>query len=214
MLVRVEWSAINFKDAMVTRPGNRVARVFPLVPGVELTGMRRGEHEPRVHARTARARPGLRPRRGPPRRLRRLRPGPGRLGRAAPRRAELPHGRHHRPGRLHRPAVPAPPRPTRHDARGRADPGDRRLRRRRQRGRGSVGPRRLRGRGVVGQDRRARLPEGARRRRGRRARVHRGRRPDPRAPAVGRRRRLRRRQRRWPRRCARFATAARWRPAG
>ena len=38
MLVRVEWSAINFKDAMVTRPGNRVARVFPLVPGVELTG--------------------------------------------------------------------------------------------------------------------------------------------------------------------------------
>ena len=38
VLVRVEWSAINFKDAMVTRPGNRVARVFPLVPGVELSG--------------------------------------------------------------------------------------------------------------------------------------------------------------------------------
>ena len=39
VLVRVEWSAINFKDAMVTRPGNRVARKFPLVPGVELTGI-------------------------------------------------------------------------------------------------------------------------------------------------------------------------------
>ena len=39
MLIRVEWSAVNFKDAMVTRPGNRVARVFPLVPGVELTGV-------------------------------------------------------------------------------------------------------------------------------------------------------------------------------
>src|SRR5271165_5510431 len=39
VLVRVEWSAINFKDAMVTRPGNRVARIFPLVPGVELTGV-------------------------------------------------------------------------------------------------------------------------------------------------------------------------------
>jgi len=39
VLVRVEWSAINFKDAMVTRPGNRVARVFPLVPGVELAGI-------------------------------------------------------------------------------------------------------------------------------------------------------------------------------
>jgi acrylyl-CoA reductase (NADPH) len=38
VLVRVEWSAINFKDAMVTMPGNRVARRFPLVPGVELTG--------------------------------------------------------------------------------------------------------------------------------------------------------------------------------
>ncbi|HSZ36770.1 MAG TPA: acryloyl-CoA reductase [Acidimicrobiales bacterium] len=38
VLVRVEWTAINFKDAMVTRPGNRVARKFPLVPGVELTG--------------------------------------------------------------------------------------------------------------------------------------------------------------------------------
>ncbi len=39
VLVRVEWSAINFKDAMVTRPGNRVARRFPLVPGVELAGI-------------------------------------------------------------------------------------------------------------------------------------------------------------------------------
>jgi acrylyl-CoA reductase (NADPH) len=38
VLIQVEWSAINFKDAMVTRPGNRVARRFPLVPGVELTG--------------------------------------------------------------------------------------------------------------------------------------------------------------------------------
>jgi acrylyl-CoA reductase (NADPH) len=38
VLIRVEWSAINFKDAMVTRPGNRVARRFPLVPGVELSG--------------------------------------------------------------------------------------------------------------------------------------------------------------------------------
>ncbi len=38
VLIRVEWSAINFKDAMVTRPGNRVARQFPLVPGVELAG--------------------------------------------------------------------------------------------------------------------------------------------------------------------------------
>jgi acrylyl-CoA reductase (NADPH) len=38
VLIAVDWSAINYKDAMVTRPGNRVARGFPLVPGVELTG--------------------------------------------------------------------------------------------------------------------------------------------------------------------------------
>jgi acrylyl-CoA reductase (NADPH) len=38
VLVDVEWSAVNFKDAMVTRAGNRVARRFPLVPGVECAG--------------------------------------------------------------------------------------------------------------------------------------------------------------------------------
>jgi len=38
VLVKVEWSAINFKDAMVSSPGNRVARHYPLVPGVELAG--------------------------------------------------------------------------------------------------------------------------------------------------------------------------------
>jgi acrylyl-CoA reductase (NADPH) len=38
VLIKVEWSAINFKDALASRPGNRVARRFPLVPGVELTG--------------------------------------------------------------------------------------------------------------------------------------------------------------------------------
>jgi acrylyl-CoA reductase (NADPH) len=36
--VRVEWSAINYKDGMVTRPGNRVARISPLIPGVDLAG--------------------------------------------------------------------------------------------------------------------------------------------------------------------------------
>ncbi len=38
VLIKVEWSVLNFKDAMVTRPGNRVARGFPLIPGVECTG--------------------------------------------------------------------------------------------------------------------------------------------------------------------------------
>jgi acrylyl-CoA reductase (NADPH) len=38
VLVEVSWSAVNYKDAMVTRPGNRVARASPLVPGVDLVG--------------------------------------------------------------------------------------------------------------------------------------------------------------------------------
>lgn len=38
VLVDVSWSAVNYKDGMVTRPGNRVARTSPLVPGVDLVG--------------------------------------------------------------------------------------------------------------------------------------------------------------------------------
>jgi acrylyl-CoA reductase (NADPH) len=38
VLIRVEWSAVNFKDGMVTRPDNRVARISPLIPGVDLVG--------------------------------------------------------------------------------------------------------------------------------------------------------------------------------
>ena len=36
--VKVDWSVVNYKDGMVTRPGNRVARIDPLVPGVDLVG--------------------------------------------------------------------------------------------------------------------------------------------------------------------------------
>ncbi|MGH9244650.1 MAG: acryloyl-CoA reductase [Acidimicrobiales bacterium] len=36
--VRVEWSSVNYKDGMAVSPGGRVARVSPLVPGVDLAG--------------------------------------------------------------------------------------------------------------------------------------------------------------------------------
>jgi len=39
VLVRVLWSSVNYKDALVTVPGNRVARTSPLVPGVDLAGV-------------------------------------------------------------------------------------------------------------------------------------------------------------------------------
>jgi acrylyl-CoA reductase (NADPH) len=38
VLIEVGWSAVNYKDGMVTRPGNRVARTSPLIPGVDLVG--------------------------------------------------------------------------------------------------------------------------------------------------------------------------------
>ncbi|MHB1711141.1 MAG: acrylyl-CoA reductase family protein [Acidimicrobiales bacterium] len=38
VLIRVDFSAVNYKDGMVTLPGNRVARISPLVPGVDLVG--------------------------------------------------------------------------------------------------------------------------------------------------------------------------------
>jgi len=38
VLIAVAWSSVNYKDGMVTQPGNRVARKNPLVPGVDLSG--------------------------------------------------------------------------------------------------------------------------------------------------------------------------------
>jgi putative YhdH/YhfP family quinone oxidoreductase len=36
--VRVAWSSVNYKDALATIPEGRVARISPLVPGVDLAG--------------------------------------------------------------------------------------------------------------------------------------------------------------------------------
>jgi acrylyl-CoA reductase (NADPH) len=36
--IRVEWSSVNYKDALATMPNGGVARVSPLVPGVDLAG--------------------------------------------------------------------------------------------------------------------------------------------------------------------------------
>ena len=44
--IAVDWSAVNYKDGMVTRPGNRVARITPLVPGVDLVGTVTASTEP------------------------------------------------------------------------------------------------------------------------------------------------------------------------
>ncbi len=44
--ISVEWSALNYKDGLVTRADNRVARISPLVPGVDLAGTVRESTDP------------------------------------------------------------------------------------------------------------------------------------------------------------------------
>jgi len=38
VLIAVEWSSVNYKDALACSPNGRVARISPLVPGVDLAG--------------------------------------------------------------------------------------------------------------------------------------------------------------------------------
>ena len=38
MLIDVEWSSVNFKDALAATEKGRVARISPLVPGIDLAG--------------------------------------------------------------------------------------------------------------------------------------------------------------------------------
>ncbi len=37
--VRVEWSSVNFKDGLAAREDGRVARSYPLIPGIDLAGV-------------------------------------------------------------------------------------------------------------------------------------------------------------------------------
>jgi len=48
VLIDVAWSSVNYKDGMVTVPGNRVARTSPLVPGVDLAGVVVSSADPAV----------------------------------------------------------------------------------------------------------------------------------------------------------------------
>lgn len=38
VLVEVEWSSVNYKDALASTPDGRVARISPLIPGIDLAG--------------------------------------------------------------------------------------------------------------------------------------------------------------------------------
>src|SRR3954453_11850341 len=38
-LVHVAWSSVNYKDALATIPKGQVARISPLIPGIDLAGV-------------------------------------------------------------------------------------------------------------------------------------------------------------------------------
>jgi len=48
VLVRVAWSDVNYKDALATIAGGKVARISPLVPGIDLAGTVVASDDPRV----------------------------------------------------------------------------------------------------------------------------------------------------------------------
>ncbi len=46
--VRVEWSSVNFKDGLAAREDGRVARGYPLVPGIDLAGTVAASEDPAI----------------------------------------------------------------------------------------------------------------------------------------------------------------------
>jgi acrylyl-CoA reductase (NADPH) len=51
--VRVEWSGVNFKDGLAAREDGRVARSYPLVPGIDLAGVVAASEDPSVQVGSA-----------------------------------------------------------------------------------------------------------------------------------------------------------------
>jgi acrylyl-CoA reductase (NADPH) len=46
--VRIAWSSVNFKDGLATIPGGKVARISPLIPGIDLAGQVIASEDPSV----------------------------------------------------------------------------------------------------------------------------------------------------------------------
>ena len=44
VLIEVHWSSVNYKDGLASTPAGKVARVSPMVPGVDLAGVQPGPH--------------------------------------------------------------------------------------------------------------------------------------------------------------------------
>lgn len=48
--IRVEWSSVNYKDGLATRVDGKVARISPLIPGIDLAGKVVSSADPRFAA--------------------------------------------------------------------------------------------------------------------------------------------------------------------
>jgi putative YhdH/YhfP family quinone oxidoreductase len=46
--IRVAWSSVNYKDGLATRADGKVARISPLIPGIDLAGVVVGSTEPAI----------------------------------------------------------------------------------------------------------------------------------------------------------------------
>ena len=46
--IRVDWSSVNFKDGLATRVDGKVARINPIIPGIDLAGEVVGSGDPAV----------------------------------------------------------------------------------------------------------------------------------------------------------------------
>ena len=51
--VRVEWSSVNYKDGLATRSDGKVARISPLIPGIDLAGTIVASEDPALPAGTS-----------------------------------------------------------------------------------------------------------------------------------------------------------------
>lgn len=51
--IKVEWSSVNFKDGLATIPNGRVARIDPIIPGIDLAGVVVGSSDPAVEVGSA-----------------------------------------------------------------------------------------------------------------------------------------------------------------
>ena len=115
--IAVEYSSLNYKDALAATGQNKVAAGYPHVPGIDAAGTVARVDRPGVDARRSRARHRLRLRRAALGRLGRLRARAVRPGSCAiPDALSTLRGDGDRHRRLHRRARPRGAGPQRHDA--------------------------------------------------------------------------------------------------